>query len=77
MLLDKNRVVAGVEYAGLEPTYGMFDASVAADLDALRSMVPGAAVGLECWSTYLLKLLVYVDGTGFCGRFFSYVRTEQ
>ena len=77
ILMDKNRVVVGVEYGGLEPTYGMFDNSVTEDLEALSAMVPGAVVRLDSWTDDWSKLLVYISGTGYSGNFFSYDRKNR
>ncbi|MEM9422265.1 MAG: S9 family peptidase, partial [Pseudomonadota bacterium] len=77
LLMDDNRVVYGVEYSGLVPSYGMFDKAVDEDLGRLTLMAPGAAIRLESWSEDWSRLLLYAEGSGHSGRFFSYDRNTK
>jgi dipeptidyl aminopeptidase/acylaminoacyl peptidase len=62
VVADLNRVVHGVRYSGMLPTYDMFDAAVEADIRGVQSALQGAAVYLDSWSSDWSKLLFFAEG---------------
>jgi dipeptidyl aminopeptidase/acylaminoacyl peptidase len=62
VIMDNNRVVYGVRYSGMFPTYDMLDESVDADIRGAQKAIPGSAVYLDSWSQDWSKLLFFVEG---------------
>lgn len=62
VISDINRVVHGVRYSGMFPTYDMFDEAVEADIRGVQNALAGSAVYLDSWSSDWSKLLFFVEG---------------
>jgi dienelactone hydrolase len=62
VILDNNRVVKGVRYAGMLPDYEMFDPEIDKAIRIAQASLPGSAVSLTSWSDDWSKLLFHVSG---------------
>ncbi len=74
---DLNRVVYGVRYSGMFPSYEMFDEKVEADLNQLMGSFDGSAVYLDSWSDDWSRLLLLVEGGKQAERYYLYDRTTK
>ena len=70
VLTDSNRIVYGVGYGGLQPTYNFLDKKLAKDVADFQAKVPAASVRLASWSDGFKKIVFRVDGTGYAGDYF-------
>lgn len=75
VIVDDNRVVLGVRYAGMFPTYRMFDAEVEKAIKVAQDALPNSTVALTSWSRDWSKLLFYVGGGDMAQRYVMYDRT--
>jgi dipeptidyl aminopeptidase/acylaminoacyl peptidase len=62
VVMDENRIVHGVRYSGLFPSYEMFDPALDADIKLVAGVFPASSVYLDSWSSDWSKLLLLVDG---------------
>ena len=62
IIRDENKVVIGVSYSGLYPSYELFDPAINRDLKGAIAALPDASVTLASWSSDLSKLLLYAEG---------------
>lgn len=62
IIRDENKVVIGISYSGLYPSYEMFDQTINRDLKAAIGALPDASVSLVSWSGDWSKLLLYAEG---------------
>src|SRR5690606_22027490 len=67
VLTDINRVVYGVIYSGLTPSYRFFDEELNRRVNKIIADFPGQSVWLESWSPDWKHLIVKVEGTGSSG----------
>lgn len=77
VLVDDNREVIGVRYAGMRPSYAFFDASLAADMEMLVGMYPDDAVHLTGWTEDLSKLVLGVEGGATAPAFLLFDRSKR
>jgi dipeptidyl aminopeptidase/acylaminoacyl peptidase len=77
VLTDGNRVVIGVRYAGMRPSYAFFDSSLTADMEMLASMFPDDAVYLTGWTEDFTKLVIGVEGGATAPADFLYDRGKK
>ena len=63
VILDRNRVVYGVEYTGTVPTYDFFDPKLTETLQRIANQFPGAAISLSDWSRDFKTLAFKVSGS--------------
>jgi dipeptidyl aminopeptidase/acylaminoacyl peptidase len=77
VIMDENRVVHGVRYSGMFPSYEMFDPALNADLKAATEVFPASAVYLDSWSSDWSKLLLLVDGGLKPQRYVLFDRTAR
>lgn len=74
---DINRIVYGVRYSGMFPSYDMFDAAIEAEIKAVQQMFPDSAVYLDSWSDDWSKMLFFVEGGTRTEQFTLYDRTAK
>lgn len=77
VISDINRVVHGVRYSGMFPSYDMFDETVEADIRGVQNALQGAAVYLDSWSSDWSKLLFFVEGGKGGERYITLDRTMK
>jgi dipeptidyl aminopeptidase/acylaminoacyl peptidase len=77
LLTDENRVLIGVRYAGLRPTYAFFDQSLTADMEMLAGMYPDDAVYIEGWTKDFGKLVIMVEGGATAPAYFLFDRAKR
>ncbi len=75
VMVDRNRVVLGVRYSGMLPSYGMFDEGLNADFEKLAATFVGSTVYLDSWSNDWSKLLLLVDGGPVPSRYVLFDRS--
>lgn len=73
----RNRVVYGVRYSGMFPTYEMFDPEIEEAIKAVQNTLSGSAVYLDSWSDDWSKLLFFVEGGMYAERYLVYDRTAK
>lgn len=72
-----NRVVHGVRYSGMFPTYGMFDPEIEKAINTVQASLSGSAVFLDSWSDDWSKLLFFVEGGQQAERYIVYDRNTN
>lgn len=73
----ENRVVVGVRYSGMRPTYQMFDEQLTKDIAQVQGIFPHSAVHLASWSAGFEKLLFSVSGGSRPEQYFLFQRTGR
>lgn len=76
-ITDENRVLIGVVYSGLRPTYEFFDPSLTADMEMLTGMYPDDVVGLVGWTKNFQSLVVKIEGGATAPAYFLFDRTKR
>ncbi len=74
---DSNRVVHGVRYSGMFPSYDMFDTEIEKDINGVMQALNGSAVYLSSWSDDWSKMLFFTDGGAYAERYLLYDRTTK
>ncbi len=74
---DVNRVVHGVRYSGMFPTYQMFDKAIDDDIKSVQASFGASAVYLDSWSDDWSKMLFFVEGGKNAERYVLYDRKEK
>lgn len=69
---DINRVVHGVLYSGMFPSYDMFDPVVEANILSVQNAFGTSAVYLDSWSSDWTKLLFFTEGGKHAERYVMY-----
>ncbi|MEM8634802.1 MAG: alpha/beta fold hydrolase [Pseudomonadota bacterium] len=77
VISNLNRVVFGVEYGGLRPTYEFFDETLQTDIERVQATFPETSTQLLSWTDNWSKLLFMVSGTGHAGDYFLFDRDAQ
>ena len=77
ILTDENRVLIGVRYAGMRPTYAFFDQSLTADMEMLAGMYPDDVVYLNGWTKDLKTLVLGVEGGATAPAYFLFDRAKR
>ena len=77
LVSDLNRVVHGVRYSGMYPSYDMFDPALDADINSVIAALPGSAVYLDSWSDDWSSMLFLVDGGQQAERYVLYERAKR
>lgn len=72
-----NRVIHGVRYSGMFPSYEMFDEKLEADLNEVMRSFDGSAVYLDSWSDDWSRILLLVEGGRLAERYYLYDRTTK
>ncbi len=71
---DENKVVMGVAYSGMYPSYELFDEQLNREVKAAVGAMPDSAVALASWTDDWNKILLYVDGGAQPPRYILYDR---
>ena len=69
-----NRVVYGVRYSGMFPSYEMFDPAIDAAIKGVQNSLATSAVYLDSWSDDWSKMLFFVEGGQNAERYLVYDR---
>lgn len=69
VMLTSDRIVFGVAYGGLQPSYDFFDKDLAADVKAFQDKVKTASISLVSWSADFSKLVFYIEGSTYAGDY--------
>ncbi len=77
VITDINRVVYGIRYSGLNPSYKFFDDKLNARVANILAQFPGASVWLRDWTPDWRSLVVYVEGPHFAGQFFLFTQGQD
>ncbi len=77
IIRDPDRVVIGVSYAGMYPSYELFDPQLDAEIKAAMKALPDAAVSLASWSEDWSKVLFYVEGGAQPVRYMMFDRAAK
>lgn len=72
VILDVNRVVYGVAYAGFNLSYKFYDPKIDQRMQHIMAQFPDHTVWLESWSKDWTSLLVYVEGPSSPGDYFLF-----
>lgn len=72
VLTDINRVVHGVIYSGLTPSYQFFDTELNDRMTKIKAVYPKHSVWLVDWSSDWQHLVVKIEGTASAGDFMLY-----
>lgn len=62
VLVDTNRVVLGVEFAGFKPEYEFFDSELTKRVKEIQASLPDTALRLESWNEDLSVLIMHASG---------------
>lgn len=76
VIIDDNRVVYGVRYAGMTPSYEFFDAELNRDISEILASFGSVSVFVESWSADWAKLVLLVEGGADPQRYFLFDRTD-
>ena len=74
---DENKVVMGVAYSGMYPSYEFFDETLNREVKAAISAMPDAAVSLSSWTDDWSKVLLYAEGGAQPPRYMLYDRPAR
>ena len=74
---DENKVVMGVSYSGLYPSYELFDEVLNREVKAAMAALPGQAVSLVSWTDDWSKILLYAEGGAHPPRYMLYDRPAR
>lgn len=75
LVSDASRVVYGVRYSGMTPTYGMFDPALDAAVRKVQKALSGTATYLTDWSADWSKMMFYSEGGTSSGEYFIFNRS--
>lgn len=62
VIVDFNRVVSGVRYSGLKPSYEFFDPALANEIASAQATFPDASVWLSDWTDDFETMVIRVEG---------------
>lgn len=77
VFVDDARVVQGVKYSGVYPSYQFLDEELDADIRTLISEIPGASVTIVDHSSDWQKLLLKLEGSFTSGMYVLYDRASD
>jgi len=77
VVIDSNRIVHGVIYSGMQPSYDMFDEAIEADVKEAQDRFPNSSVWLAAWTDDWSKLLLLVEGGTASERYLVFDRTAK
>ncbi|SMF14144.1 Dipeptidyl aminopeptidase/acylaminoacyl peptidase [Alteromonadaceae bacterium Bs31] len=72
VMSDHRSVVVGVRYAGLMPSYHMFDSALNKRVQEIVSTFPDHSVYLSDWTKDWKSIVVRVEGTQFVGDYYLF-----
>ncbi len=74
---DENKVVMGVAYSGLYPSYELFDETLNRDVKSAIAAMPDAAVSLVSWTDDWSKILLFAEGGAQPPRYMLFDRAAK
>lgn len=74
LVIDSNRVIHGVRYSGMVPSYAMFDPTIDGAVRKVQKALAGTSVFLVGWSKDWSKMLFYSEGGSSSGEYFIFTR---
>lgn len=77
IISDKDRVVLGVQFSGMRPSYEFLDASLNADMTSIIAAYPDDAVELVGWTDDKNKLLLKISGGATAPAYFLFDRQKR
>lgn len=77
VLTDDNRVVLGVRFSGMRPSYEMFDEGLTRAISEVQQSMPNESVFLDSWSADFSRLLFFVTGGYAPERYYMFDRSTQ
>ena len=77
VIRDINRVVHGVRYSGMFPSYDMLDETIEADINGVINALGSSAVYLDSWSDDWSKMLFFAEGGMYPERYMLYDRASK
>lgn len=77
VIQDINRVVHGVRYSGMFPSYDMFDEALEKDINSVIRALGGSSVYLDSWADDWSKLLFFVEGGAYAERYYLFDRATR
>lgn len=77
VLTDSNRVVYGVQYSGMTPSYEFFDEALTAEVQGIVDAFDLVSVQIVSWSSDWNSILFYLSGNGFAGKYVRYDRNNK
>lgn len=77
LMMSNGRVIDGVRYAGMFPTYEMFDAAVEADIKGIQAKLPDSAVMVDSWSDNWDRVLLHISAGGLTERYALFDRKAR
>ncbi len=77
VISDLNRVVHGVQYSGMFPSYDMFDDAIEADIKGVQNAMSDASVYVDSWADDWSKILFFVEGGKRAERYILLDRTTK
>ena len=70
LIMDNNRTINGVRYAGLQPTYEMLDPAMTAVMERVQQRFPASSVYIRSTTDDWSKAIIYVTGGETAGAYF-------
>ena len=77
IISNNNRIVYGVRYSGMFPSYDMFDDAIEAEINGVMQALNGSSVYLTSWSDDWSKMLFLASGGANAERYMLYDRTTK
>lgn len=77
VITNSNRVVLGVRYSGVRPSYEMFDPDLSQAILSAQQALPGSSVYLQSWTDDFSKLVFYASGGTISERYFLLDRSNM
>jgi dipeptidyl aminopeptidase/acylaminoacyl peptidase len=77
VIQDINRVVHGVRYSGMFPSYDMVDEALEKDINSVIRALGGSSVYLDSWADDWSKLLFFVEGGAYAERYYLFDRATR
>lgn len=77
LLTDANRVVHGVQYSGMFPSYQMLDPALDKQIKAVQQAFPRSSVTIDSWSDDWSKILMHVEGGTSAGAYYLLDRASM
>ena len=75
LVIDSNRVIAGVSYEGMTPQYGMFDPAINAAIRKVQKALAGSSTYLVDWSNDWSTMLFFSEGGAGAGDYYIFNKT--
>lgn len=72
VVVDTQRVVHGLQYSGLTPTYKFFDETIDQRVKAIQAVFPGHSVGIVDHSPDWKRILVLMEGSQSSGEYYLF-----